>query len=115
MRRRWWRCELATYLVGVSGGGVFAGAERGSRFSQMELNSFCGWVRATEHSPRGPFRFLERRHCLAEIVERGTVVHVERLRVTRPHPDCGFVTIPENASRHGHRFAHQCLGFFEAL
>ena len=34
MRRRWWWCELATYLVGVSGGGVFAGAERGSRFSQ---------------------------------------------------------------------------------
>ena len=28
-------------------------------------------VRATEHAPRGPFRVLERRHGLAEIVERG--------------------------------------------
>ena len=83
MRRRWWWCELATYLVGVSGGGVFAGAARGSRVSQMELNSFCGWVRATEHSPRGPFRFLERRHGLAEIVERGAVVFVGLAAVSR--------------------------------
>ena len=38
-------------------------------------------MRATEHAPRDPFRVLERRHGLAEIVERGPVVHVERYRV----------------------------------
>jgi hypothetical protein len=41
-------------------------------------------VRATEHAPRGPFSVLERRHGLAEIVERGTDVQAERLRVNRP-------------------------------
>ena len=49
----------------------FAGAERGSRVSQILLNSVCGRVCAAEHAPRGPFRVLERRHGLAEIVERG--------------------------------------------
>jgi hypothetical protein len=34
-------------------------------------------VRATHHLPRGPFRVLERRHGLAEIVERGSVVIAE--------------------------------------
>ena len=28
-------------------------------------------MRAAEHAPRGPFRVLEGRHGLAEIVERG--------------------------------------------
>ena len=42
-------------------------------------------MRAAVHTPRGPFRHLERRHCLAEIVERGVGVSVERLRVKR-HP-----------------------------
>ena len=115
MRRRWWWYELATYLVGVSGGGVFAGAERGLRVSQMELNSFCGWVRATEHSPRGPFRFLERRHGLAEIVERGAVVFVERPRVNPPHLERESMLWSENTSRHWHCFTQQCLGYFEAL
>ena len=31
-------------------------------------------MRATEHAPRCPIRFLERRQGLAEIVERGAVV-----------------------------------------
>ena len=31
-------------------------------------------MRAAEHAPRGPFRLLECRHGLAEIVERGAVV-----------------------------------------
>ena len=70
MRRRWWWYELATYLVGVSGGGVFAGAERGSRVSQFCRDPFCNRVRAAEHAPRCPFRFLKRRHGFAEIVER---------------------------------------------
>ena len=48
-----------------------AGAERGSRVSQGSLDRLCGRVRTAEHAPRGPFRLLERRHGLAEIVERG--------------------------------------------
>ena len=44
------------------------------------LNRSCGRVRATEHAPRNPCRILERRHSLADIVERGTGVLVERHR-----------------------------------
>ena len=44
-------------------------------------------MRTTEHAPRDPRRLLERRHCLAEIVERGASVVVERLRVKRPRSD----------------------------
>ncbi len=36
---------------------------------------------AAENAPRGPFCLLERRHGLAEIIERRAVVSVERLRV----------------------------------
>ena len=50
--------------------------ERKSRYFEAVLNIFCERVRASEHSPRGPFRILERRHGLAEIVERGTGVFV---------------------------------------
>ena len=52
----------------------FAGAERGSRVLQGGLNPSFGRVRATEHAPGGLFRALERRHGLAEIVERGAPV-----------------------------------------
>ena len=52
----------------------FAGAERGSRLSQIVLNFRCKRMRASEHAPRGPFSLLERRHGLAEIVEGGAVV-----------------------------------------
>jgi len=51
--------------------GRLAGAKRGSRVSQIVLNPLCGWVRAAEHAPRNLFYVLERRHGLAEIVERG--------------------------------------------
>ena len=64
---------------------------------------------------RDPCQILERRHCLAEIVERGAGVLVERLRVDQPHPEREFFTVTENASRHGCRFAQQRLGLFEAL
>ena len=50
---------------------TLAGAERGSRVLQGCPNIHCGRVRAPEHAPRGPFRVLERRHGLAELVERG--------------------------------------------
>ena len=38
-------------------------------------------MRRAEHAPRDPFSVLERRHGLAEIVERRSVVLEERLRV----------------------------------
>ena len=40
---------------------------------QFVLYPFCGWVRATQHAPRDPFRVLERLHSLAEIAARGAV------------------------------------------
>ena len=63
--------RIGYLLVGVYGGGVFAGAARGSRGSQFGFNRFCDRV-------RDPFRVLERRHGLVEIVERGAVVGVLR-------------------------------------
>ena len=63
----------------------FAGAEDGSRSSQVALNSFCEWVRATKHAPGNPFRLRERRHGLAEIVERRARVLVKCPRVNFPH------------------------------
>ena len=47
-----------------------AGAERGSRFSQVALNPLCDWVCATEHAPRSPFHVLERCHGLAPAFQR---------------------------------------------
>ena len=94
---------------------IFAGAERGARVSQVALNCTCERVLATEHAPRGPFRVLERRDGLAEIVERGGRVLAERHRVTTPDPERELMTFPKNASCHGHRSAHQRLGFLVAL
>tara|TARA_B100000459_G_scaffold90320_1_gene50927 strand:- start:416 stop:565 length:150 start_codon:yes stop_codon:yes gene_type:complete len=45
-----------------------------SRSFQGALNPFCERVRAAEHASRDPFRVFERRHGLAEIVERGAIV-----------------------------------------
>ena len=55
-----------------------AGAERSSRVCQGTLNPLSGRVRASHHAPRDPFHVLERRHGLADIVDRGAVVNVER-------------------------------------
>ena len=97
--RGWWRRR-------------FAGAERGSRFSHVVLNPCCERVRATKHAPREPFRVIKRRRGLAEIVERGAGVHVERHRVNCPRPEREIMTFSENASRHGHRFAQHRFGLF---
>ena len=43
-------------------------------------------MRATEHTPRGPFQVLERRYGIAEIVECGAFIIVERRRVITLHP-----------------------------
>ena len=66
---------------------AFAGAERCSRISEGPLNPLCERVLAPEYAPRCPFRLLERRHGLADLLERGAVVYVERpcvISATRP-------------------------------
>ena len=72
-------------------------------------------MRAAEHAPRDPFRVSERFHGLAEIVERGVGVSAERLRVSPPHLERKSITLSEDASRHGQRFAQQFLGFCVAV
>ena len=54
-----------------------AGAERGSRVSQVALKNWYMRVRATEHAPRGRFYLLKHCRGLAEIVERGSGVRAE--------------------------------------
>ena len=88
--------------------------QEASGLSQEMFNLLYERVRATEHAPRGPFRVLESRHGLAEIIERGGGVLVERLPISPPHFERDFTTIPMNAARHGYRLAQHGLGFFEA-
>ena len=68
----------------------FAGAECDSSLAQIPLNLHCERVHATENAPRDPFSVLERRHGLAEIVERCGEVVTERYRVSRPQPGLGL-------------------------
>ena len=91
-----------------------AGAERGSRGSQILLNRPRERICATEHAPRGRCHVLKRRYGLADIVERGAFVIVERRRVIKPRPERELMTLPENASLRGHNFAKHHLGFLEA-
>ena len=84
-----------------------AGAERGSRVAQVDPNVHCGRVRATKHASRSPFRVLEDIHGLAEIVERGGRVRVERPRVTPPHLQRDLISLSEYALRHRDQFAQQ--------
>ena len=51
------------------------------RVLQIAFKPSCERVRSTEHAPRDRFYLLERRHGLADIVERGAFVIVERRRV----------------------------------
>ena len=108
---------VAEGLDGVAEGldVAFAGGEHGSRVLHTALNSLRERVRAAEHAPRDRFYLLERRHGLAQIVERGVGVSAERLRVNPPHRERESILISENAPRHGDRFSQQCLGFFQAL
>ena len=82
----------------------FAGAERGSRSFHVALNFLCGRVPASKHALRDPSYLLERRHGLAEIVERGAVVSVERLRAFLLHHERKSMIFSENLLRHGYRF-----------
>ena len=55
--------------------------EGGSSLGQLAPDPCCERVRTPEHAPRDPFYFPERPIGLAEIIERGGGVLVERLRV----------------------------------
>ena len=72
---------------------------------QFGLNPRCERVLAAEHAPHGSLGLLERRHGLAEVVERGGLVLVERPRVIPTHLEREFVTLAENASRYFIAFA----------
>ena len=98
---------LNWFYLNLGTPGRLAGAERGSRVLQITLNFRCERVRTTKHTPRDPFRGLERRHGLAEIVERGAVVSVEHPSVKPPQFERDIITVSENPSRHGHRFAQE--------
>ena len=77
--------------------------ERFLRLSQATLNSHHERMRAAEYAPRGRFRLLERRHGLAEMVERGAVGSVERLhRVNAAgNGTSGWRVVVSSGSRHG--------------
>ena len=85
----------------------FAGGEGFPRHLQILLHQLAEWVRSSQTAPRGRFDLLKRRHGLAEIFERGTVIFVERPRVNTPHRERDVMTLSENASRHRNHFAHQ--------
>ena len=89
--------------------------QEASGLSQEMFNLLYERVRATEHAPRGPFRVLERRHCLAEVVERGVGVPDERYSIIHTHHERESMSFSKNASRYGYCFAHQRPGFFQAL
>ena len=94
--------------------GRLAGIEGCSRILQIALNICYERVRATEHALRGPRRLHQDCHCLAEMVERGSIVTKERRRVIPPHPERAMIILPENTSRNGNYSTRKCLGFFEA-
>ena len=82
--------------------------------SQGTLSRFRDRMRATKDATRGPFRLLERRHGLAEIVKGGAVVVVKILRIIHLHRERDIIISSDNAPRHGYRLAQERLGFSEA-
>ena len=84
-----------------------AGAERCSRLLQIALNRRGERVRTTEHAPCDPSRVLERRHGLAEIVDCGAGVLVERLSIICPKSERELITI-----RRPERVRFKCRGRF---
>ena len=83
-----------------------SGAERGSRFSQGSLMCRCARVRGTKNAPRDWGRFRQRRHGLAEIVERGAGVFAE-------HP-CVIPSHRRRRARGGDRGTRRVRGVPEA-
>ena len=92
----------------------FAGAEDGSRVSQVHLNIRSERMCATQTAPRGRCRVLEHRDGLTEIgnFARGAIF-AEGPRVIPSHPERVFITLSQNALRRGYIFAQQRLGFSE--
>ncbi len=90
----WWDTPLRTQASQS-----FAGAEHASRVLQIALNIHCERMRAPEHAPRDPFYLLEPRNGLAEIVERGAIVHVKRLRVKHPYRSINALRADRRARR----------------
>ena len=58
-------------------------AEHRSSHEQLAPEPSCGRMRAAHHASRRPFRLLERRYGLAEIVQSCAVGFVERLGIMR--------------------------------
>ena len=81
----------------------------------MAHNAHYDRMCAAKNAARGSFRVLESIHGLEEVVVRRAGVVVERPRVGPSQFECDIMTLAKNASRDGYRFAHQRLGFFEAL
>ena len=79
----------------------------------MLCDPHCDRVRTAEYAPGDPRRILERRHGLAEIIQRGAVVLVESFRISPPYFERDSMALSENASCHGNRFAQQRFGFFK--
>ena len=79
-------------------------ASRAERVARLVFLNLYKRMRATEHTPLRPFHILQRRHGLAEIVERGVGVHVKRPRASLPHREREF-RLSNNASRHRHHLA----------
>ena len=83
----------------------FAGTELRSSVAQGFLKCPYERMRAAKHTTPGPRRLLERRHGLAEIIERGVRVIVERHRIIYglgPVPvvaEGGLVTCSSYAAR----------------
>jgi hypothetical protein len=69
-------------------------------------------MRISKNAPRDPIRILERTHGLAEIIDRGVGVLIERPRVNRPHFERHRITPTKNTLGHEYRFAQHRLAFF---
>ena len=104
-----WVGGFCEYLRGLRR--RFAGAEHGLRISQGVLNPGCGRVRATEDAPGNAFYFLERRHGLAEVVERCCSFLVERPRII---PSCWQVELQYLVRHRTHRGASWASGAAQA-
>ena len=79
---------------------------RFSREFQGALNRQSGRVRATEHAPRVRCQFIERRHGLADIVERGDWVTMRRRQHCFRNLDVDYLTIKAFLLE---RFLHDAL------
>ena len=64
-------------------------------------------MRTSEHAPRDPCSLIERRHGLAEIVERGANVTTERIGVNLLHRERESIILSENTARDWDSFAQQ--------